>query len=76
MTQSNSSASIFNPIHSDVVNSIQKDVLSLHSTFWVNNNKNTQIHVFLSNHYIVLAEKQMQGYNYLYSTPIHFDLKF
>jgi len=76
MSETINQSSIFNPIHSDVLISIQKDVLSLHSAFWINNNKNQQIHVLLSNHHIALAEKQAQGYNYLYSTTINFDLKF
>ena len=30
--------SIFIPIHLDIINQIKKDVLGLHTTFWLNRN--------------------------------------
>ena len=46
---------IFTPIHSDTISQIRKDVLSLHSAFWLNNNKQQEIHVLLSSNFITLC---------------------
>ena len=56
---------IFTPIHSDTVSHIRKDVLSLHCGFWLNNNRQQEIHVLLSSNYITLCEKNNNELNYL-----------
>ena len=68
--------SIFIPITPDIVSNIQKDALSLHSTFWINKSKAKEVHVIMSTNYIALCEQAPSDLKYLYFAKIDFDLKF
>lgn len=75
-SDNSSQNSIFRPISQDIVQKIRSDTLSLHSTFWLNGNKEQEVHVVMTSSFIALCEKAFLDFNYLFYTPLDFDLKF
>lgn len=69
-------SSIFRPITQDIIQKIRSDTLSLHSTFWLNGNQEQEVHVVMTSSFITLCEKAFLDFNYLFYTPLDFDLKF
>lgn len=55
MLNSNDPSPIFKPVNSNVTSIIQRDELSLHTTFWVNGNKTQEVHVVLSTDHLAIC---------------------
>ena len=67
--------SIFLPLHSDIVQEIRDDPLSLHARFLVNGS-NQEMDVIMTSKYIAIGEKTFIDYEFLCFTQMDFDLKF
>lgn len=75
-SNNNAEGALFMPLHQEIVEKIRNDTLSLCSPFWINRNRDQEVFVMMTSHFMVLCEKNGLDYNYLYYTPLDFDLKF